>query len=107
MQEREDLTNVALAICNTHRMKFISKVGEGGFKQTFHVENDSGTPFALKVYNPCTRDERINREITSMTRCSHPSIAKIHGIDNFTDNEKQYLFAIEEFLAGGTLQVCY
>jgi serine/threonine protein kinase len=103
MLARDDLTHIAQGICQKYNLRFQKKVGEGGFKQTFHIINPTQTHFALKIYHLASGFDRIKREIEAMTRCHHPCIAQIYAIDIFPYNGQQYLFAIEEYLAGGTL----
>ena len=103
MQEKADLTDIALTICKTQRMIFRGKVGEGAFKQTFHVENENSESFALKLYNINAGPERTIREIEAMAKCSHTAIARIFKVDTFLFAGSQYVFTLEEFLSGGTL----
>lgn len=99
-----DLELVATEICNKQHIIYINGVGKGAFKQTFHVRNGDGVSFALKVYNPKAGIDRIIREIEAMRKCTHSSIAKIFMVDTITTQQITYLYVIEEFLGGGTLQ---
>jgi serine/threonine protein kinase len=98
-----ELSNVALRICEETALSFIKKVGEGSYKETFLVKQDDGSPIALKVYKLGSRKERTNREINAMQRCSHKAIAKLYSISNIEIDQQNYLFAREEYLGGGTL----
>lgn len=99
-----DLEKIAIEICNHIHLNYIKGVGKGAFKQTFHVNDGYGISFALKVYRHDAGIDRIIREIRAMEKCSHSSIAKIISVDTISIQQNTYLYVIEEFLAGGTLQ---
>lgn len=97
------LLPIAQAICQHERLTNPTDAGHGAFKQTFHVENQTGDALALKVYTSDSRSERENREIEAMEKCNHPNIARFLKLDRITLNSKEYLYTIEEFIGGGTL----
>ena len=97
------LEDVARKICRKHRMQFVDIVGEGTFKQTFHVLDSSNTPLALKIYKAENASPRDHREITAMRKCSHKNIAKLLSVERFTDTKQIVIYITEEFLSGGTL----
>jgi serine/threonine protein kinase len=97
------LEDAARKICRKHRMQFVGTVGEGTFKQTFHVVDSSNTPLALKIYKAEKASPRDHREINAMRRCSHKNIAKLLSVETFTDGNQKVIAITEEFLSGGTL----
>lgn len=97
------LESVAGIICKENGYDLVKKVGVGAFKETFHVLLGDGTSMALKVFQQVNSPERTQREIEAMTRCDHPNIGKLSSVDTFQVGEKNYLFSLEEYLAGGTL----
>lgn len=97
-----NLDTIAIAICKVKGYEFIDFVGGGTFKETFHVKSD-GCSEALKVFRSGNSPKRSEREIEAMIKCNHPNIGKLRSVSNFTHNNKEYLFTVEEFLAGGTL----
>jgi serine/threonine protein kinase len=97
------LKDAARKICRKHRMKFVETVGEGAFKQTFHVVDSSNTPLALKIYKAENASPRDHREISAMSKCSHKNIAKLLSVETFRDGDQKVVAITEEFLSGGTL----
>ncbi len=102
MAESTDLSIIATKICDSHYLELVSKVGEGGFKETFHVI-EKGKNLALKVYKPGIGNSRNEREIDAMRRCDHPNIAKLYAIGSLDEDKQAYLYVLEEYLGGGTL----
>jgi len=84
-------------------MKFVGTVGEGAFKQTFHVVDSSNTALALKIYKAENASPRDHREIDAMRKCSHKNIAKLLSVETFKDGNQKVVAITEEFLSGGTL----
>ena len=97
------LEHVARRICEKQRMQFVEKVGEGAFKQTFHVVNRSDTPVALKIYKAAIASARDEREVNAMRRCSHRNIARLLSLGTLAYGGQKYIAITEEFLPGGTL----
>jgi serine/threonine protein kinase len=97
------LSTIAERICATKKYDLVARVGQGGFKETFQVLTKEGESLALKLYQAHAQPERPEREIKAMTRCSHPGIAKIYSVDNFKYDSEDYLYIVEEFIGGGTL----
>ncbi len=97
------LQQVAEAICAARKLTFGSEVGAGAFKHTFEVRVADGTPRALKLYRKAGADARTQREVEAITRCSHPGIARFELIETWNDGPEEYVYSLEEFLAGGTL----
>lgn len=104
MPEPADLAEVATAICDEKGYTFLGDAGGGAFKQTFRVSDANGNDIALKVYMPENRNEREDREISAMQRCDHPNIAKFYSLDIFSYKSRHYLYTLEEYIGGGTLQ---
>jgi len=98
-----DLSEVAREICKNSHLTYLDKVGEGTFKETFHVMQADGLSEALKVFRNGYSNERSTREIEAMLRCDHPNIVKIHNVSTIDCADGRYLFIIEEYLRGGTL----
>ena len=106
MSQPLTLEDVARAAAEERALLFVRKVGEGAFKETFEVRSRDGTPYALKVFKPGSSAERTSRELKALLTCNHPHVAKLLSIDNVRVRRVEFLTAIEEFLAGGTLGVC-
>lgn len=102
MNNSINLENVARAICTDQGFVFVEKTGKGAFKETFHIK-DGNSSFALKVYDPGRRNEREQREVDAMRRCSHSHIARLVALETFSYRGEDYLYLTEEFIAGGTL----
>lgn len=84
-------------------MQFLRSVGEGTFKQTFHVLDPDGQPLALKLYKSAISSPREQREISAMLRCHHPNIARLISVDEYNYEAMHLVTLTEEFLEGGTL----
>jgi serine/threonine protein kinase len=104
MSDAERLLEVAAAVCGENGLTLIGSVGAGVFKQTFHVTTADGGSMALKVYNSNNRNARVEREVEAMSRCAHPNIAKFDVLATFGLNGTEYLYSLEEFIAGGSLE---
>ena len=101
------LAEVAQAYCTVNGHQFVSPVGSGAFKETFHVVLATGEQQALKVFQPGYSPERTSRELSAMQRCLHPNIARLTAIAGFYHDGIQFLLSLEEFLSGGTLTARY
>ena len=97
------LQQVARAICSARNLTLGPEVGAGAFKHTFEVRTAGGAARALKVYRKAGADARTQREVDAITRCSHPGIARFELIETWKDGAEDYVYSLEEFLAGGTL----
>jgi serine/threonine protein kinase len=97
------LEHVAQGYCAQSGREFLGGVGQGAFKETYHVRRPDGISEALKVYTPTFSPERTQRELDAMVRCSHPNIAKLFAVAPFAIQGSTYVVVLEEFLSGGTL----
>jgi serine/threonine protein kinase len=97
------LQQVAEAVCAARKLTLGREVGSGAFKHAFEVRLADGTARALKVYRRAGADARTQREVDAITRCSHPGIARFELIETWKDGADEYVYSLEEFLAGGTL----
>ena len=97
--------DIANEIASHHSLTNIIFVDKGSFKETYRTEDRNGNFYAVKVLDPnkCSSC-RSQREIDAAIRCDSPNIAKLlqYGSESFKGNN--YLFTIEEFFLGGTLQ---
>ena len=98
-----ELEQVAKKICLKRSLQFVRRVGEGAFKQTFHVVDRNHTPLALKVFKAASSNKRDQREIDAMLRCKHDNIARLVSVENCSHGGQQFVAIAEEFLPGGTL----
>ena len=98
-----ELEQVAHKVCTKRGLQFVQRVGEGAFKQTFHVVDRKDTPFALKVFKAASSNKRDQREIQAMLRCEHTNIARLLSVENCVHLGQQFVTITEEFLPGGTL----
>ncbi len=96
---------VANELARTKNLDNVTFKAQGAFKETFRAEATDGTVVALKILDPAKCDlARTSREIEALRRCDSPYIAKLFDSGMFrASNAIDYLFAIEEFLDGGTL----
>lgn len=85
-------------------LAFVKAVGAGQFKATFRVTDRSGVDRALKVYDSGGLSARIEREVEAMKRCSHPNIAGFDDLSAIELESTSYLYSLEEYIAGGTLE---
>ena len=99
----DNLDEIAREICRNVGAEFIARVGEGSFKQTFHVKRPDGSSVALKLYKAAVSTQRDQREIDAMLKCSHPNIARLIAVETHVIKETKLVTVWEEFLSGGTL----
>jgi serine/threonine protein kinase len=97
------LLKIAQDVCSARSLTLGPEVGAGSFKHTFEVRTGSGSARALKVYRKAGADARTQREVDAIKRCSHPSIAQFELIETWKDGAEEFVYSLEEFLAGGTL----
>ena len=97
------MEEVARAFATQRGLTFGCRAGGGAFKETFLIESAAG-PMALKILRSGHSAARLEREIGAMLRCSHPNIARVTEVVEFTHQRNPYICLVEEFLAGGTLQ---
>ncbi len=96
-----ELEQVAKKICAKRGLRFVERVGEGAFKQTFHVVDGKDTPLALKVFKAASSNKRDQREIQAMLRCEHKNIARLLSVESCVHMTQQFVTITEEFLPGG------
>jgi serine/threonine protein kinase len=101
--QSDELEQVAKKICAKRGLQFVRRVGEGAFKQTFHVVDGRSTPLALKVFKAASSNKRDQREIDAMLRCKHNNIARLISVENCSHKGQEFVAITEEFLPGGTL----
>ena len=97
------IQEIAEAICRHRGLVFGREVGAGAFKYTFEVRQKDDTQRALKLYRRTGANARTDREVDAIKRCSHPGVAAFEFLDTWMDDAQEYVFSLEEFLAGGTL----
>jgi serine/threonine protein kinase len=102
-RSKTELEEVAQRFCRDRSYAFLRRVGSGAFKETFHVLDAAGLPFALKVFRPGASPERSEREVQALRRCSHEGVARLTAVDGFNPGDGAYLIVLEEFLPAGTL----
>lgn len=95
---------VAKVICSAKKYDFMCGVGQGVCKETFLAVDQEGDSFAIKILKPGCSNERSSREIEAMKRCSHPNIASLLELSSIDLDGTRYMFLVEPFMAGGTLQ---
>lgn len=96
---------VANELARATNLGSITFKAKGAFKETFRAEAANATVVALKILDPSKCDlARTSREIEAVKKCDSPYIAKLFSSGTFHASDgKDYLFAVEEFLDGGTL----
>ncbi|MCU7925656.1 MAG: serine/threonine protein kinase [Candidatus Thiodiazotropha sp. (ex Dulcina madagascariensis)] len=103
MSNSTNLDLIANQICSARNYTLIKPIAEGGFKQTFHVQDQDGVHLALKLLKPGTNTMRIDREIDAMRQCQHPNIGSLIDFDTHTNNNDKYNYIIEPYADGGSL----
>jgi serine/threonine protein kinase len=98
-----ELFSVAEAICVESNLVLTRPLGRGSYKQAYLVEDGEGNQFALKIINDPNPSPRLQREIESLIRCKHPSIARLIYVGLHSYEGTQYHYLLEEYLSGGTL----
>lgn len=98
-----DLRPIADQICSARNYTLITPIAEGGFKQTFLVQDQNGNQVALKLLKPGTDTTRLDREIEAMRQCHHTNIGSLIDFDNHDINGNTYNYIIEPYADGGSL----
>ena len=102
-QKPLDLNSVANGICSVRNFEMVGLVGNGAFKNVYHVCDSGGKNIALKIIRDPIGSHRTEREIEAIFRCDHPNIAKIYGRDRYLEDGQDFEYLIEEYIPGGTL----
>lgn len=99
-----ELESIARSICCARSYSYVTFIDAGAFKETYKVcffnEN-----YALKVFKPHNRSERIKREIDAMKRINCDKVSRLVLVDSIIHDDIEYLYLIEEFIAGGSLRM--
>ncbi len=103
MSNKASLREIAKLICSENSFVFVGKVGEGAFKEVFHVVSQDQEELALKVIQTSTSTDRTEREIEAILKCDHPNIAKLRRIDKFMFKNQTFDYFIEDYLDSGNL----
>jgi serine/threonine protein kinase len=98
--------DVVSEICSKLSLSNPGRIGGGAFKEVFRTSSEGG-PRALKVCRPGGFSARSVREVDILAHCTHQSIAQLYQAGVHTSRGAQYQYAVEEFLAGGTLTQRY
>jgi serine/threonine protein kinase len=98
-----DFFDIANSICQFHGFSILHEIGGGGFKQVYMVECPDKSFLALKIIRIPNFSPRTEREIDSLNRCNHNSIAKLISVGKFPYNGNEYSYLFEEYLSGGSL----
>jgi len=99
-----NFSDLAQNLCKSKSLIFVSEVGQGAFKKTYHVRNLNGNDIALKVIMSANGGLRTEREINAMLTCDHPNVARILEISTFDYMGDTFPFLLEDFYGGGTLE---
>jgi serine/threonine protein kinase len=97
--------DIANEIASQYSLFNVIFVDKGSFKETYRAESPNGDFYAVKVLDPkkCSSC-RPKREIEAAIKCNSPHIAKLLQYGSVLFRGINYLFTIEEFFLGGTLQ---
>lgn len=98
-----DLDDATVAICASENLTLVQPLGHGSYKHVYLVQDNSGDNYALKVILNAIPSPRTAREISSLLRCNHPSIAKLVKVGDIHFQGCVVQFILEEYLPGGTL----
>jgi serine/threonine protein kinase len=98
-----NFTAIAQEICISNNYTFLNACGGGSFKRVFKIENNEGDFLALKIIIDHNPSPRVIREMESLAICDSSLISKIVRTGTIKFKSVEYLFIIEEFLAGGNV----
>lgn len=94
---------VARALCEELGFIFITFIDSGRYKETYSVKKGT-SDLALKICKPDGISARTEREINAMQKFDNPHIVKLYGIGTYVYSNIHYVYFLEEFLHGGSLQ---
>jgi len=98
-----NINGIAASICHSKSLNLIRPLGQGSFKHAFLVDDTHGNHYALKIIHDPRPSPRAQREVDSLRRCNHPSIARLVDVDVHVYQGASFQYLLEEFLPGGTL----
>ena len=99
----EPVDAVAALVCQDKGYQLDNQqIVAGAFKRTYRAVAGSDI-LAVKIIAGHVDAERARREISALERCDHPNIVRLLGTGLVQYNGREWVFFIEEFLAGGTL----
>lgn len=94
---------IAREACERHGFTFNGHCGSGSFKEVFKACTGDGSCVAIKVSKPRALSLRSLREVETMQRLNHSSIAKLFVAETVQDGPSQFIVTHEEWLDGGSL----
>jgi serine/threonine protein kinase len=100
---KSNLANVVRSLCESRGFDYEDLVGEGAFKGVFRIKRAQGEVCALKIIKGPIADNRTEREVEALQKCTHPNIGKLLAVGTHDFEGTSYTFMLEEFLSGGTL----
>ena len=105
MSDKPIFEEIAIGICDNKSFPKPFYIGAGSYKEAYRTKTPDNLPIALKIFDPNKCDlSRAEREIEAMRQCRSPYIGKLYGWGTFKNTDgNDFLFVIEEYLAGGTL----
>lgn len=98
-----ELEDQARHVAQLKGFKFKQFLGAGAFKECYWVVNNSGESLALKLLKPGCSRQRLDREISAMSSCDHPHVAKLYEMSTIDIDGVTQEILIEELLSGGSL----
>ncbi len=72
-------------------------------KAAFHVRDNEGIDYCLKLISPKYGIDRLNREILALQSINHPNVARLVEYTFSSTKEEQRHYMIEEFIEGDDL----
>ena len=83
------------------------RIKEGLYNDTYRVENEEGTSFFMKVFDPenpsCPKSDGMVAEILTCRRIKHENIISSRADGTFEHSGKQYPYLITDYFAGELL----
>lgn len=81
-------------------------LGKGSFGSVYKAEKD-GKFFAIKIFRSellqTEYKNRLDREIKSIQKISHPNVVKLYNFGSFKDNEFEYFYIVMDLVEGKSL----
>jgi serine/threonine protein kinase len=95
---------VANSVAGKYNLSGVKFIDKGAFKETYRAEDSNTVYYAIKILDPAKcSSARTSREIDAILKCNSPHIAKLLDFGTLDFHGDNYLFTIEEFFLGGTL----
>lgn len=83
---------------------FVDSLTPSAQKAAFHVKDENGSDFCLKMVSPSYDVDRLGREIEALQQIDHPNVVKLCEYTFSSTPGRVLHYLVEEFIEGNDLE---